>query len=251
MAEAEADNKDAQEVVHNIEDWAEDIYQTEKELLLEAVAKRSHFTFDMIHWISHVTRLLLALSNAKACDEHTQDELRRHASWLISTLSFVPEDVESVRFVENSRMTETLFEAAADARSRDCSEVAADIAGLLLSWTFKGGRFHTGWGILERGLYGAAALALAGGDAVTAKLKADIAARVGTLELPDKDVRDRTARAMRGRARTLYRQGHWGSSIESAMAQLDRENLQSLLEEIADLISADTAGQAAKTGAFG
>ena len=37
----------------NIEEWADGMYKTEKELLLQAVVRRSHFTFDIIHWIKN------------------------------------------------------------------------------------------------------------------------------------------------------------------------------------------------------
>jgi hypothetical protein len=51
----------AQLVIRNIERWADGLYQIEKELLLEAVKAKSHFTFDMIHWITGVTHILLAV----------------------------------------------------------------------------------------------------------------------------------------------------------------------------------------------
>ena len=47
-----------------------------------------------------------------------------------------------VTFVETFEMTETLFEAALDARNRGCDENAEEIARMLLSWTFKGGPVH-------------------------------------------------------------------------------------------------------------
>lgn len=65
--------------------------------------------------------------------------------------------------------------------------------------------------------------------------------------LPDDELRDRAAREIRGRAATLHRQRDWSSSIEIGMAQADHTQLQPLLEEIADLISPVTKGQAAKT----
>jgi hypothetical protein len=109
-----ADDEDAQRVARNIEEWANRLYATEKELLLEAIAKRSQFTFDMVYWITHVTSVLLTLSKAPACDAHTRDKLRRHAGWLISIFSFVPHDEQTVRFVENFQMTEKLFISAMD-----------------------------------------------------------------------------------------------------------------------------------------
>src|SRR5690606_7439716 len=95
ISEAQPDNADAQSVIRNIERWADGLYQTEKELLLAAIQAKSHFAFDMIHWITGVTEILLAVSNAPACDHHSQEELRKHARWLIATLTWIPDDKES------------------------------------------------------------------------------------------------------------------------------------------------------------
>jgi hypothetical protein len=251
VAGAPADDANARQVIDNFEEWADGMYETEKELLLHAIGKRSQFTFDMIHWITAVTTMLIAVSNAAACDEHTQDELRKHARWLIAVLSWVPDDEETVKFVENFRMTETLFEATVDARRRGCPEISEDIGKMLLSWTFKAGRYQTGWAILERSVYGVATLALFDEDAAAATgLKAEITARMAAGGLPDKEVRDRAAREIRGRAASLYRKGHWSSAIEHGMAESDHGKLQRLLEEIADLISPETKGQAAHHSFF-
>jgi hypothetical protein len=235
----------AQRVIDNMEEWADGMYQTEKELLLLAVAKHSHFTFDMIHWIKNVTAMLLAVSNAAACDRHTQGKLRRHARWLISVLSFVPSDEETVKFVENFQMTETLFESALDARRRGCPEIAETVRKLLVSRMFNGGQYQAGWPILERSVYGLAILALLDDEPGTvARLKQEISARLEAGELPDKDRRNRAAREIRGCAATLFRARYWPSGIERHMAKLDPEKLQPLLEEIADLISPETKGEA-------
>src|SRR3546814_1028663 len=81
----------------------------------------------MIHWITAVTTMLIVVSNAAACDGRKQRKLRKHAAWLIAVLPQVPDDEETVKFVENFRMTETLFEAAVDARRRGCPELADDM----------------------------------------------------------------------------------------------------------------------------
>ena len=103
------------------------------------------------------------------------------------------------------------------------------------------------WAILERSTYGLAVLSLLAeaGDEI-AKLKAEIGKRLAAGELPDQNVRDRAAIEIRARAATLYRNGHWGSSIDGGIAQADHAKLKPLLEELADLISPDTAGQAAR-----
>lgn len=246
VAQRGPEDKDARRVVNNLEEWADGRYATEKELLLEAIKQRSHFTFDVIHWVKQVTAVLVFVSSAPACNERTHEELRRHALWLISVLSFIPGDKETVEFVENFQLTETFFEAAYDAYHRDCPELAADITLLLVSWLFKGSRYPTGWGILEKAVYGVATLALlAEADGAIPRVKAELTKRVAAGELPDQSATDHAAREIRGRAQTLYREGHWGSAIERTMAHVDRAKLQALLEELADLISPGTRGQAA------
>lgn len=64
--------------------------------------------------------------------------------------------------------------------------------------------------------------------------------------LPDHEVRDDAAIEIRGRAANLNSDGHWSSSIESSLLQSDHSKLRPLLEELADLISPDTVGQAAE-----
>ena len=241
ILEADSDNEDAQTVTRNIEQWADGIYQTEKELLLEAIKAKSHFTFDVIHWIAGITEILLAVSNAAVCDDHTRDELQKHARWLIATLTWIPDDKETVTFIEHFQMTETLFEAAIDAHNRGCDEIAKEIGEILLSWTFKGGRYQTGWGVLERGLCGAAVFALMGGDERTSELLTSVEAKLSDESAPEQDIRDRAARKIRERSATLYRDGHWSSRIEMGIDHADHEELRPLLEEIAQRLSPATA----------
>ena len=141
-------------------------------------------------------------------------------------------------------MTETLFEAAWN--MRESLELTDDIEKMLLSWMFKAGQYQTGWGILERSVYGLATLALLEQSSATvASLKAEISSRLKAGGLPDKELRDRAAMEIRGRAASLHRRGHWSSAIERAMMECDHGDLQELLEDIADMISPETAGQAA------
>ena len=237
LSQNQADDADAQSVIWNIEQWADGLFETTKELLLAAIVARSHFTIAMIQWITGVTDLLLALSNAPACDAHTQRELRKHAGWLIATLTWIPDDRESVTFVEIFQLTEVLFEAATDARKRGCEEVSRDIGGYLLSWTLKGGRYITGWGVLERGLCACAVFALMGLHGDVDALKDEIHARLQDDRAPEQDVRERAAREIRERADGLQVRGHWSSRIEAAVAQSDYAILAPLLNEIANILS--------------
>ena len=116
---------------------------------------------------------------------------------------------------------------------------------------FKAGRHASGWAILERSVYGLASLALlAEADGAIPKLKAGVAKHVTAGELTDQDVTDRAAREIRGRAGTLYREGRWGSAIECLISEVDHTKLQRLLDDIANLISPDSAGQSASHRPF-
>lgn len=251
VVDAPEGDMNARQVIANFEEWADGMYQTEKDLLLYAIEKRSQFTFDMINWITTVTTMLIALSNAAACDVHAQEKLRKHAAWLIAVLSWVPDDEATVKFVEIFQMTETLFKAAVDARRRGCPELADNIDNILLSWMFKAGRYQTGWATLEKSVYGLATLALLADDAeAEARLKKGINSRITAGGLPNKELRDSAALKIRGRAASLYHNSHWSSAIEHGMAQSDHQRLQPLLEEIADIISPETMGQAANVGIY-
>ena len=187
VADANADDENARLVIRNLTEWSDGMFETDKKLLLEAIARRSQFTFDMIYWISQTTALLLAASNTAACTDHDRDELRTHAQGLVWVLSWVPDDIDTVQFIESFRMTETIFEVALDAHRRELPEIATDIMGLLVWWMFSGGQYQSGWAILEHSTYGAAVLALlaeaAGG---VDNLKAEIVKRLADGELPAK-----------------------------------------------------------------
>jgi hypothetical protein len=251
LVQADADNKDAAAVIRNLEAWAEELYRTEKKLLLLAVEKRSHFTFDVIHWIAHVTKLLLAVSEAPATDDHTKGELQRHAHWLISVLSWIPDDKDTISFVENFGLTELLFEVALDAQSRGGHDVAESTRELLVSWAFKGGRHHTGWAILERSILALIILVLWKEDAdLVPWLRTELAKGLRGQEAPDQELRDRAARGLREKAETLYRRELELSRINHAMGQIDPAKLRPLLHEIANLLSPGTAGEPVDLGFY-
>ena len=232
LLEAPPDDESAKRVISHIEQWADEIYQSEKNLLLLAIKKRSSLTFDIIHSIAHVTNLLLAVSNASACDKHKRDELRKSALWLISVLSWIPDDQEVVTFVESKGMTEILFEAALNAYHRDCTDIALKIRDILLSWAFKGGKYQTGWGILERACYGLACLNIIfefNDDVLLSAIKK----RIGQEGAPIIEVRFRAAEEIRREAIKCHDDRYAISALESAMGRVNQNRLRTILFGIA------------------
>lgn len=238
LIQADTDNETAQKIIRNIEDWADGLDQTEKKVLLLAIENRSPFTFDIINWIANVSKILLALSNAPACSEHTKTELRENARRLVYPLLSIPLDNETVTFVENYDMTEILFGIALEGHRKDCLEFSESVQGLLLRWAFEGGRHPTGWGILEESLYGLATLTLITGSKFDVEnLKTDIAKRLKEPNAPDQPLRDRVASEIRQKATTLQDEAYQLDTIAIAMSKTDHDQMSQLLEELADLLS--------------
>lgn len=235
VSDASADDPNARRVVHHMAQWADELYQTEKDLFLLAIEKKSHFTFDLMHWIVHITKLLLAVSNAGACDDRNREELRRGAIWLISTLSWVPASEEAVRFVENFRMTENLFEAAIDAKRRGCDDVALKIRELFVGWTFKAGKYQRGWAVLEQAACGLVCLNIILELQDSVILEA-VREWVAGDDAPGLDLRFRAAEAVREEA-DKYHEGELEfRAIQSAMASIEQVRLRNLLHQIADAL---------------
>lgn len=232
LSDAAADNDQAQRVVDNLEDWAESLYDPYKKLLLAAIAKRSHLTFDLIHWASHITKLLLVVSCSRACGDHAQDELRKSALWLIYTLSWVPSDRETVTYIENFHLADVLFETAVDAYRWECVEVAEEVFKLLVDWGFKAGLHQTGWASLETALCGAAALC-ALGVVSRSELMASVEAHLRRQGALEQETRFRAARKMQDTAKSLDQRRHALSKIDSALGKIDPVQLRPLLEGVA------------------
>lgn len=238
VSEADADNEDAKNIIDHIEQWSDNLYQTEKELLLLAIKEKSGFTFDIIHWIVHITKLLLAVSCADACNEHNRKELRNAAHWLIYVLSWIPDDEETIKFVEAYRIADQIFEAAIDAKKRDCEETVIEIYNLLLSWTFKAGKHQTGWASLEQACCGLACLNIIL-DLPDENLFSDIDEYLSKKDAPSIEIRSRTASDLHDEA-DKYRTGYGHGAIDVAMAGIDQTRLRELLHGVADHLLPET-----------
>jgi hypothetical protein len=238
----------AGEIIGNIETWADQMYLPQKELLLLAIRKRSSFTFDVIAWAVGVSELLNALSNAPACPLRLKEDLRKHAVWLISTLSWIPDDKDSVTFAENYSITENVFEAASDGYQRDCLEFYGCCKELLIAWAKKGGRQETGWGILETSIKALVALAIGEGTPeVAAALKTQFRKMLASKGAPSAEVRARTAANLTRNANQLQHR-HSFHSIDRTLARQDDATVRTLLLEMAEILADEPPGQLPDNG---
>lgn len=232
-----ADENDtrAQQILGNIEQWADGIYQVEKELLLLSIQKKSHFTFDIINWITHISKLLLALSTAEVCDLRRQNKLKKHALWLFSTLTWIEDSPETISFVASYDIKEKFFEMVLEARNREALEFSIKVVEMLLNWAFKAGKYSNGWGILENSIYALITVSMMGDhDADGKKLMQGIKTKLKEKNV-SKDLLHNTANHIRDKANHLYQLSSI-STIERCMAQLDNDSLKSVLLEVADIL---------------
>ncbi|MDD2272217.1 MAG: hypothetical protein PHP95_15760 [Desulfuromonadaceae bacterium] len=241
ISDAEKNHETARKIVKNIEVWADKIYDTEKEILLLAVQKRSGFTFDIINWITFVTKMLFAVSNADSCPDYLQEKLRRHATWLFHTLTWIPDDKETVVFVECYQMTVVLFEAVLEAHSRECPDIASDFQAILVKWAFKAGKYSTGWAILERSIYCLSAITLTFEEPGSIdNLKISITKSLSEEKGLDKEILDGAARKIREKAETFYPSEFELGAIDRQLGEVDQKKLKQLLVELANILSPDT-----------
>lgn len=241
ILQQDADDKDTLHVIRNLSEWSDGMFQTEKEILLKAVERRSEFTFDSVHWILHVTKLLLAISGAKACKPHHSEKLKKSASFLISVLSWIPGDKDTVAFMEHFQLEEHLFEASLDAYNRDCYEEAVGIKKLLFGWMKKTGKYQTGWDSLRNAICGLACLNLIM-ELSDDVLIQEIDSYVTSQDAPSFEIRSRTASDLHEEA-DKYRGNYESQPIDIVMTHVDQARLKVLLNKIAEHLLPETLNQ--------
>lgn len=242
--DAPVDNTRAGEIISNIEKWADQIYDSQKELLLLAVQKRSSFTYDAITWATGISELLNALSNAPACPEHLKEKLRKHAVWLVSTLSWLPDDHESVIFATNYSLTENLFEAATGGYQRECREFYEACKQLLLGWVRKAGRHEACLGIMETAISGLVALAIGEGTkAATTILKTEFREMLNSEGAPLPELQARAATKLIRSADEFRLADATNPRIDRSLAQLDQAAVRTLMHEIAEILASNPPAQ--------
>ncbi len=155
---------------------------------------------------------------------------------MIATLNWIPDDEETVARIEHYGLHEIFYEAASNAHRRGCEKIAEEVGKYLLAWTFKAGRFETGWGSLEQGLVAASVLAVEIGGESTAKLVQDVTVRLEGEHAPSEKLKSRAARGLVEKAES-YPHGFAASRIEAAIAQIDFEKFSGTLKRLARLLA--------------
>ncbi|WP_321337403.1 hypothetical protein [Breoghania sp.] len=236
VVERPAGDNDAERIISHLSDWSDGTYRGEKKLLLDAVNKHSFLALDLINWICHVTEVLVVASTAPASSDHDRDELIRNATWLISVLDWLPDDKESVTFVENFQVVDQLFKLTLKMHVWDQQEIAEATRDILLRWSFKAGKHQTGWGSLERATTALCVLAAwKDGSGWVNWLKREFADRLTGTVFEEK-IRKRTAQELRKNAKYPSHHRHVHDVVGYHMGRVDLGRFAEGMNAVADLL---------------
>jgi hypothetical protein len=196
LARAEGD-EEAKRFIGCMTQWAGELFEPQKQLLVEAVKRRSSFAHDVLGWNLGMAEFLIALANAPATEKNNREALHKSALLLSRTPGWLPTDRETVQFLEAYGVTEELFSIAAVARYRDAPALVGPLLQQLLTWTLDAGAHLTGWGILDKGLSASAAVLLIEKDeALELEFLAWLTAGLAKPDAPDFDQRSRAASSL-------------------------------------------------------
>lgn len=231
---------DSRRVIHNIERWADGMHLSNKDILLVAINTRSNFTHDMIRWITGLTQLFIDVSNTQDCDKENKKKFQDHACRMIRNFTWIPCDKESVFFVEVFEFTEKLFNAAINAHRSGCEDVVNTVESVLTSWSFNGGKHRNEQGVFHKGLYFGSLIAVLRGDEYASKYINSIKTELSSESAPSLDFRITTAQKVEVAANRPPTVVYPGSTIESALTEINQCNLRNVLNEVSSALSNTT-----------
>ena len=237
LLEADAGDGYAQQVTRNVEEWADELHQPIKELLLLSVEQRSLLTITLVQFIHLVTEALLALASAECCRDHERDKLHKDALWLVSAFSWLPTERDPALHVQRTSFIETLLEIGLDARKWEAPEILEEMRKRILKWCIAVCDHE--WRALEKGVYALAVIAVLEGNGEPQRLLGELNASLNETTVSQK-TRDRAASEIRTTAEYLRNRRRGINLIENALASVDRTVIKELLRDAASILSPDT-----------
>lgn len=231
---SQKDDRIVQNHLIGISTWAKELHSSIKPLFILALEEKSNFIFTILQWVSDVFQLLIHLAVDKNCDESQQEKFEKEALWLISVLSFVPDEQEKIRQVEMHKLTEIFFSAAWNSRELGLVDLSDSVRELLISWVFKAGKYQSGWGTFERGLLGLVSLELQI-HPPEKKLINDIEKNLKNAQIPN-HVRLNTAQRLEQASHKMF-SGRGYDDIDQRLAEQDANQIRSLLTTVIEKLA--------------
>lgn len=224
---AKADDEDAVRVVRHVQEWVDELWKPHRDLLQVAVEKRSQLAFDLIHWISQISQMLMVIADSQVAISHLAADLRKSASWLAMTLSWIPLDKDSITLVENFGLTEQLFELARVAQDRRAFGISEQIQEVMLDRACSIAAAEARRQSLAMTIRGLCVLAVTSAETnAILDLQKRIEKRLAGENRPSQNYRDCTAK-------WIFETDHDMSRMGFAMGHVDQQRLWQALEACA------------------
>ena len=235
LSNAEAESAEAATVCRNLAVWADGLAIEIKDILLKTIARNSMFRVNLLYWIEGMTETCFVAARSPACPDHARERLNGAAYRLISTLSWIPRDANTLKFTDLRLVADTLFDTARKARQADALEVFDQCERLLFKWGFETGHHLESEDSLTRCLFGLAVFALSRNDEnFETALIGQIDAELAKAETVHADIRGASALFLREAADNLDQAAQGFDRIKSALTSFDSERTRSLLRAIAN-----------------
>ena len=234
-------------VLRNIRSWSKILARVHRKVFKLSLEKKSSFNIEFVLWTKSVVEALLAASNAEACDEVLSDNIREDALNLVRVFTFIPDDIEIVRYIEGSQITENLFAIALEGWRRGCLVFSYSARLVFEDWVFKAGKYTNGWGILERGILGLCALVLFTEEQLSLdRFKQRVTQYAESIPV---EIKDDAARALRRKAEEMGEPRGF-DELEYWVNRSDKSLMRPLLYGIAQILSPGTVGEPIEVASF-
>lgn len=155
--EAAPDHAGARRLVENISSWSEELPQRVRRLLSAATQSHSRFASSIVWWIINVSSALYVASTVPAADEDDRDTLKDRASWMLSSLNFIPSDQQTIENMGAVDIAEQLLRMTRQLKNWGLRIEAIELGKITDDWLIRTIP-HTSAPELAEGLFGLAAL---------------------------------------------------------------------------------------------
>ena len=154
---ADENNSGAKRIIENLAGWSKELPQHVRNLLKAATDTHTRYSASIVWWIINISTALYAASTVKAGADHDREILKDRASWIISAISFIPHDGDSVSVMRAVRIPEQLLRTARQLINFNLNDEVVNLGKLIDGWLL-GTIPHTSFYEVAEGLLGLAAL---------------------------------------------------------------------------------------------
>lgn len=237
VIQAAEGDANAARVAHNLRVWSGNLWRNQRTMFQAAITARSQLMLDIAHSTEQFTRVLLRVADAAATPDVEKSDLIRNANWLISTLGWVPDEAEAVRFADNQQLPSVIIDYAVEVAFDEQERVQETATQLLAGWAFKAAKHSNQWRSPERCLAAIAAiLALRELNAIPQAL-AEIIQRARPAEEHLSNERiDEILQNMRAEYLNVHPQQFTLDRLEHLIGQVDRNRFVALTDELSAIV---------------